>query len=148
NERAGEPLRPDDLVPVEMLTSRLQAVRSQTRMLEKLIDSEKFAGLGQLAGNVTQQLNNPLTVVLGYASLLEDAPRLDNREQQAVEAILAAARAMRSRRESVHRVARSPAGQLAAVSVSELLADMERLHRSEFLHRSIDFRLNVAPDLP
>ena len=60
-----------------MLVARLQAVRSQTTMLEKLIDSEKFAGLGQLAGNVTQQLNNPLTVILGYASLLEEtlAPR-------------------------------------------------------------------------
>ena len=144
----GEPLRADDLVPMEMLTTRLQSVRSQTRMLEKLIDSEKYAGLGQLAGNVTQQLNNPLTVVLGYASLLEDAPRLDNREQKAVEAILAAARAMRSTLESLQRVARAPAGQLTAVSVTELLADMERLHRSEFLHRSIDFRLRVAPNLP
>jgi len=36
-----------------MLTARLQAVRSQTIMLEKLIDSEKYAGLGQLANNVT-----------------------------------------------------------------------------------------------
>ena len=147
-DRIGEPLRADDLVPLEMLTSRLQSVRSQTRMLEKLIDSEKFAGLGQLAGNVTQQLNNPLTVVLGYASLLEDAPLLDAREHKAVDAILSAARAMRSTLESLQRVARAPVGQLTAVSVAELLADMERLHRSEFLHRSIDFRLNVAPNLP
>ena len=59
-----------------MLAARLQATRSQTRMFEKLIDSEKFASLGQLASNVTQQLNNPLTVILGYASLLEEtAPR-------------------------------------------------------------------------
>jgi signal transduction histidine kinase len=148
NERAEEPLRPDDLVPIEMLTSRLQAVRSQTRMLEKLIDSEKFAGLGQLAGNVTQQLNNPLTVVLGYASLIEDSPHLDSHEHKAVDAILSAARAIRSTLESLQRVARSPVGQLTAVSVTELLADMERLHRSEFLHRSIDFRLDIAPDLP
>jgi len=148
SDRTGEPLRADDLVPLETLTSRLQSVRSQTRMLEKLIDSEKFAGLGQLAGNVTQQLNNPLTVVLGYASLLEDAQRLDPREHKAVDAILSAARAMRSTLESLQRVARAPVGQLTAVSVTELLADMERLHRSEFLHRSIDFRLNVAPNLP
>jgi signal transduction histidine kinase len=68
-------LRADDLLPVEMLTARLQAVRSQTIMLEKLIDSEKFAGLGQLANNVTHQLNNPLTVILGYASLLDEGRR-------------------------------------------------------------------------
>jgi signal transduction histidine kinase len=86
------PLRSEDLLPLEMLTARLQAARSQTTMLEKLIDSEKFAGLGQLAGNVTQQLNNPLTVILGYASLLEETSHLDDHERKGIEAILSEAR--------------------------------------------------------
>jgi signal transduction histidine kinase len=143
-----EPLSPDDLAPIEMLAARLQSVRSQTRMLEKLIDSERFAGLGQLAGNVTTQLNNPLTVILGYASLLEESPRLETQEQKAVESILGSARTMRSTLESLHRVARAPSAQLAKVSVTEMLMDMERLHRSEFLQRSIEFRLKVDPELP
>jgi signal transduction histidine kinase len=148
NRTKHDPLRVDDLLPVEMLTTRLQAVRSQTTMLEKLIDSEKFAGLGQLAGNVTQQLNNPLTVILGYASLLEDAPQLNTHDRRAVDAILSEARHMRSTIESLTRVARTPSVQTAAVSVSELLADMEHLHRSEFLQRSIEFRLTIEPSLP
>ncbi len=148
NGHTGDSLRADDLVPLEMLAARLQSVRSQTRMLEKLIDSEKFAGLGQLAGAVTQQLNNPLTVILGYASLLEDAPRLELQDRKAVNSILGAARTMRSTLESLHRVSRAPGNQLSAVSVTELLVDMERLHRSELLQRSIEFRLNIAPDLP
>jgi len=143
-----EPIRADDLLPVEMLTSRLQAVRGQTMMLEKLIDSEKFAGLGQLAGNVTQQLNNPLTVILGYASLLDEATSLGPQERKAVESILAESRRMRSTLESLARTARRQNDQLAAVSIEELLADMEQLHRSEFLRRSIDFRMSIAPTLP
>jgi signal transduction histidine kinase len=143
-----EPLRADDLLPVEVLTARLQAVRSQTAMLEKLIDSEKFAGLGQLAGNVSQQLNNPLTVILGYASLLEETSSLDPQERKGVESILSEARRMRSTLESLSRIARHQNDQLAAVSVTELLADMEELHRSEFLRRSIEFRLSIAPELP
>jgi signal transduction histidine kinase len=143
-----EPLRADDLLPVEMLTARLQAVRSHTTMLEKLIDSEKFAGLGQLAGNVTQQLNNPLTVILGYASLLEDTPALGAHERKGVDAILTEARRMRSTLESLSRISRPQDGQFAAVSVGDLLADMERLHSAEFLRRSIEFRLRVAPGLP
>lgn len=143
-----QPLRPDDLLPLEMLASRLQAVRSQTTMLEKLIDSEKYAGLGQLAGNVTQQLNNPLTVILGYASLLEEAPRLDEQERRGVEAILSEARHMRSTLESLSRIARAHSNQHAAISVPELLADLEHLHRSEFLQRSIELRLHVSPSLP
>ena len=148
HKHPSDPLRAEDLLPLEMLAARLQAVRSQTTMLEKLIDSEKFAGLGQLAGNVTQQLNSPLTVILGYASLLEDTPHLDDHERKGIEAILSEARHMRTTLQSLSRVARSPVGPRAAISVPELLADMEHLHRSEFLQRSIEFRLNIAPALP
>jgi len=142
------PLRADDLLPIEMLTARLQATRSQTMMLEKLIDSEKYAGLGQLASNVTQQLNNPLTVILGYASLLEETSSLDPHERRGVESILTEARRMRSTLESLTRISRPQSGQFTAVSVAEMLTDMEQLHRSEFLRRSIEFRLSIAPGLP
>jgi signal transduction histidine kinase len=141
-------LHADDLLPVEVLTARLQAARSQTMMLEKLIDSEKFAGVGQLAANVAEQLNNPLTVVLGYASLLDEGTSLETTDRKAVEAILVEARRMKSTLDSLARVARHRSDQLTAVSVAELLADMEELHRPEFLQRSIDFRLSIAPALP
>jgi signal transduction histidine kinase len=146
--RPAEPLRTDDLLPVEMLTARLQAVRSHTTMLEKLIDSEKYAGLGQLAGSVTQQLNNPLTVILGYASLLEEAHTLENHERKGVEAILTEARRMRATLESLSRTSRSQDGQFTSVSVSELLADMETLYGAEFLRRSIAFHLHIGLNLP
>ena len=143
-----DPLRADDLLPIEMLTARLQATRSQTIMFEKLIDSEKLAGLGQLASNVTHHLNNPLTVVLGYASLLEETVPLDAPERRGVTSILTEARRMRSMLESLTRISRVQNDQLAAISVAELLADLEQLHRSELLQRSIEFQLNIAPALP
>jgi len=143
-----EPLRSDDLLPIELLVGRLQATRNQTMMFEKLIDSEKFAHLGQLAGNVSQQLNNPLTVVLGYASLLEETASLDMQDRKAVEAILTEARHMRGTLESLARISRPYGDELAAVSVAELLSDMGELHRTEFLRRSIEFRLSIAPSLP
>jgi C4-dicarboxylate-specific signal transduction histidine kinase len=117
-------------------------------MMERLIDSEKFSHLGQLAANVTHQLNNPLTVVLGYATLLDETSVLDAQDRKAVDSILAEARHMRNTLESLARIARPFGDEQAAVSVSELLADMSELHRSEFLSRSIEFRLNIAPALP
>jgi signal transduction histidine kinase len=141
-------LRHEDLLPIELLVARVQATRSQTMMFEKLIDSEKFAHLGQLAGNVTQQLNNPLTVILGYASLLDETANLSQEDRKAVDSILAEARHMRTTLESLSRVSRPQSDHQAAVSVTELLSDMGELHRSEFLRRSIEFRLNIAPQLP
>ncbi len=141
-------LRSDDLLPIEMLISRLQATRSQTLMFEKLTDSEKFGHLGELAATVTQQLNNPLTVVLGYASLLGGTASLDAQDRKAVEAILAESRRMRSTLESLSRISQPHSDQLAAFSVVELLADLGELHRQDFLQRSIEFRLSIAPNLP
>ena len=147
-QNPGQPLRADDLLPIEVLASRIQASRSQTMMLEKLIDAEKFAGLGQLASNVTRQLNNPLTVILGYASLLEVTPSMSPQERKAVESILNEARSMRATLESLSRMSRTQSEQFTAISITELLDDMEQLHRSEFVHRSIDFRIHAAAGLP
>ena len=129
--RETDPLRADDLLPIEMLAARLQATRSQTMMFEKLIDSEKFAGLGQLAANVTHQLNNPLTVILGYASLLEETVPLDARERKGVESILTESRRMRSTLESLSRISRPLGDQLSAVSVAEMLTDLGELYRTD-----------------
>lgn len=140
--------RLDDLLPIEMLVARLQATRNQTMLFEKLIDSERFAGLGQLSGNVTQQLNSPLTVILGYASLLQESPALESHDRKAVEAIVNEARSIRSTLQSLSRVSHAPSDQPAAISVTELLSDMEQLYRPEFLQRSIEFQVNVAPGMP
>ena len=142
------PISAVDLLPLEVLASRIQSARGQTMMLEKLVDAEKFVGLGQLAANVTRQLNNPLTVILGYASLLEEVDDLNPQAQKGVEAILTEARHMRLTLESLARMSHPQGDQVTAISVIELLTDLEQLHRSEFVQRSIDFRVHIAPALP
>jgi C4-dicarboxylate-specific signal transduction histidine kinase len=73
---------------------------------------------------------------------------MSTQERKAIESILNEARTMRSTLESLSRMSRAQTDQFTAVSVTELLNDMEQLHRSEFVHRSIDFRLHIAAALP
>jgi His Kinase A (phospho-acceptor) domain len=142
-----ENLRPDDLLPLEILAGRLQAARTQAMMLGKLIDSERFAGIGQLATNVAQQLNNPLTVILGYSALLEETTN-PGHDRRGAEAITEEARRMKAILERLSRFSRMATERFNSFSVSDLLNDIEQLHRTDFLRNSIEFRMTIAPTLP
>jgi signal transduction histidine kinase len=142
-----EALRADDLLPVEILAGRLQAARAQAMMLGKLIDSERFAGVGQLANNVAQQLNNPLTVILGYSALLEEAAPL-GAERRGAEAISLEARRMKAILDRLSRFSKLSTERYNSFSVPDLVSDIEQMHRTDFLRHSIEFRLSFEPDLP
>ena len=140
-------LRADDLLPLEILAGRLQAARAQAMMLGKLIDSERFAGVGQLANNVAQQLNNPLTVILGYSALLEESTPAGP-DRRGAEAISLEARRMKSILERLSRFSKLSTERFNSFSVADLVSDIEQMHRTDFLRHSIEFRLTAEPDLP
>jgi signal transduction histidine kinase len=140
-------LRSDDLLPLEILAGRLQAARAQALMLGKLIDSERFAGIGQLATNVAQQLNNPLTVILGYSALLEESMPVGP-DRRGAEAIASEARRMRAILERLSRFSRLTTERFNSFSIADLITDIEQLHRTDFLRHSIEFRLTVESNLP
>jgi signal transduction histidine kinase len=142
-----ESLRADDLLPLEILAGRLQAARAQAMMLGKLLDSERSAGVGQLATNVAQQLNNPLTVILGYAALLEESIP-EGSDRRAAEAIAAESRRMKSILDRLSRFSRLSNEKFSSFSVADLILDIEQLHRTDFLRHSIEFRAVVAANLP
>ena len=53
---------------------------SLTEHQDRLVQSEKLAGIGRLAAGVAHEINNPLAVILGYARLLQkraEGPLLD-----------------------------------------------------------------------
>jgi signal transduction histidine kinase len=61
-----------ETVPLESLAAKLGRTMENAALAERLLRSEKLAGLGQLAGGVAHALNNPLTAVLGFAELIAE----------------------------------------------------------------------------
>ena len=61
-----------NLGPIEGLAAKLARTMENAALAERLLRSEKLAGLGQLAGGVAHALNNPLTAVMGFAELIAE----------------------------------------------------------------------------
>lgn len=142
-----QPLQADDLLPLELLVARFTAMREHNALMQRVARSEKLAGLGQLAAGVAHELNNPLTVVLGYSQILEET--LENHPaQESVSLVRSEAQRMRQIIESMLRFWRPSPVEHAAVSVAEILEDICRFRRAELTRRQIDLQLHLPKDLP
>jgi two-component system NtrC family sensor kinase len=142
-----EPLLADDLLPLELLVSRLAATRENNLLMQRIARSEKLAGLGQLASGVAHELNNPLTVVLGYSELLKET--LDGHPARgSVSLIHSEAQRMHQIIESMLRFWKSSPLEPTAVSIGEILNDICRLRRPAFDRRKIKLYLHLPEHLP
>ncbi len=63
-------------------TEKIQSMQS------KLLRSEKLASIGELVAGIAHEINNPLTGILMFSSMIESDPRLDPGIRQDLETIL------------------------------------------------------------
>ncbi len=66
---------------IRLLAATRESVEQQKRLQNELVQQEKLASLGQLAAGAAHEINNPLTVILGYAEMLEN--QLSSQPEQA-----------------------------------------------------------------
>jgi signal transduction histidine kinase len=141
----AEPLLTEDVLPLELLVARMGAAREHEVLLRQLMQAERLAGLGQLAGGVAHELNNPLTVVTGYAELLGDSSDPSAREQAGV--ILGEARRMKQIIESLMRFRRASTGGRMPINVGQMLEDIDKLMRHDLEAAGIGLEMRIEPGL-
>jgi two-component system, NtrC family, sensor kinase len=142
----AEPIVTEDILPLETLVARLGAGRENSGLLRRLMQSERLAGLGQLAGGVAHELNNPLQAVTGFAQLMADGESHSVQEHAGV--ILAEARRMKQIIESLMRFRNAASASRAPISVGLLLRDIEKLMRHDLEKARVSLQLNIPPHLP
>lgn len=73
--------------PIKILGA-FKDITEQKHLEEQLRQSQKMEAIGQLAGGVAHDFNNILTVISGYASLMQLENKLDENQKEAVDQIL------------------------------------------------------------
>ena len=97
-----------------------------------LVRTQKLAAIGQLAAGVAHEINNPLSVILGYAKLMRRAPELASRDE--LVAIEDEARQCQRIVQELLDLARPNQLELAACDLGELVrTEVARLEETGVL---------------
>ena len=137
----------DQITPLEALAVKLARTLENAALADRLLRTEKLAGLGQLAGGVAHALNNPLTAVLGYAELIA-ATSGEERVRQ--DAVTIAREALRMR-ETVQSLLDfcCPAIQTEApVALPELVQELATDCVETLRHRGVRLVVQAAEQVP
>jgi two-component system NtrC family sensor kinase len=129
------------------ITARRQAEAQVQRQREALFQSEKLATMGQLLAGVAHELNNPLSVVMGQAALLQHAMRDKQQAEQAAKIVQAAERCARI----VHNflaLARQQPPERQSVHLNQVVREVVELFAYSLRVDSVDVHFELAPDLP
>jgi two-component system NtrC family sensor kinase len=129
------------------VTERHNAARQIEQQREALRQSEKLSAMGSLLAGVAHELNNPLAIVMGRASLLEE--KCDDAALKAdVTRIREAAERCGRIVRTFLNMARSRPTQRVSVALNSLVrAAAEMLHYSYRTH-GIELTLNLGDGMP
>ncbi len=136
----------DEEVPQVIIFER--DVTEKNMMGAILIQSEKMAAVGQLAAGIAHEINNPLTVVLANAQLLERSLPKDSDDAEAVDLISrAGTRALQVVRNLLN-FARKEQSEVKPTDINQSIQTALDMLRHEFMQRSVEYTFKPSSNLP
>jgi PAS domain S-box-containing protein len=129
------------------LTERHSASQQIERQRDALRQSEKLSAMGSLLAGVAHELNNPLAIVMGRASLLEekcDDPALLSDVQRIREAAERCGRIVRT----FLNMARSKPATRESLSLNDVTRAAAEMLSYSYRSHGVKMRLELVDDLP
>jgi len=136
-----------EVVKLEMLASDLAVTIENSRLHDRLVQSEKLAALGQLVAGVAHELNNPLTGIMGYTELLGEETH-DERNAKRIEKLANEGRRMKRIVDGLLRFARQSNPDVRSGDLEAAVRDVIHLREYHLRKFGIHIEMNVEPNLP
>jgi two-component system NtrC family sensor kinase len=125
-----------------------QDVTAHKQMQEELAQSKKIASLGELVSGVAHELNNPLTVVMGYSQILSTEHDLSDNQGDMAQKVFDAATRSKKIVENLLTFARKQKLEKHLVSVNELMENTLLLREHSLTVNNIKIVRNYDENVP
>jgi two-component system NtrC family sensor kinase len=123
------------------LKDRDDAMREQTQ--QQMLKSEKLASIGRLAAGVAHQINNPLTGILTYSSVLLKTKAEDDPEREDLEVVVGETMRCREIVKGLLGFSRQTEPQKQAVDINDVIENALCLTKNQALIHNV----KVIPEL-
>ena len=125
----------------------IKDITERKRMEQQIRQADKLASVGQLAAGVAHEINNPLSIVLGYAKLLlNDAA--DARTREDLEAIRNNAQLCKKIVEDLLNFSRQKMPQYAQADINETVESVVAVVEGKFAGQGITLARDYDPRMP
>jgi two-component system NtrC family sensor kinase len=129
-----------------------QAFNAMTQRLSEtqrqLTQADKLASVGRLAAGIAHEINNPLTGVLTYASLLEKRLQEDPQGKEDVEVIIRETKRCRLIIRELLDFARPTPPSRKPADLNEVVRHSLAVVMNQLSMSQVELTLDLAPDLP
>jgi two-component system, NtrC family, sensor kinase len=129
----------------QMVQERTQEL---TQIQAQLIRSEKLASLGEVVAGIAHEINNPLTGILVFSSLIHSNPRLDETLKNDIETVIRETKRCASIVKGLLEFARCSPPKKGLNSVNEVSDTALSLIEHQILFLDITVIREYADDLP
>lgn len=135
------------LLPVLLTRKVYKQYMQLKKMQDQLIQSERLAAVGQMVAGISHEVDNPVSVIMGYSDyLLKKTPDDDSRIQD-IKVINKEARRCKATIQEFLNFSK-PKTMIKTIDVNEAVENVVSLLRHESASRNIEVVLKEAADLP